>query len=140
MDEQIRQSVLVLEPEWDKKKIEFELDLDATKIYGPKDLLAQVWTNLISNAVKFSKNKSKIYISLKKENNKSVVKIKDTGIGMNEETQKHIFDKFYQGETTNTQTGNGLGLTITHKIIELYKGEIFVESKEGKGSTFTVII
>ena len=140
LDEQIRQSVLVLEPEWDKKKIEFELDLDATKIYGPKDLLAQVWTNLISNAVKFSKNKSKIYISLKKENNKSVVKIKDTGIGMNEETQKHIFDKFYQGETANTQTGNGLGLTITNKIIELYKGEIFVESKEGKGSTFTVII
>lgn len=140
LDEQIRQSVLVLEPEWNKKKIDFELDLDTINTFGPKELLSQVWTNLIGNAIKFSKEKSKIYITLKQENNKSIVKIKDSGIGMSEETQKHIFDKFYQGDTTNTQAGSGLGLTIAQKIVELYKGEIFVESKEGKGSTFTVIL
>ena len=140
IDEQIRQCIVSLEPEWKEKNIEFDLDLTPIQYYGSKSLMAQVWQNLIDNAIKYSNNEGKISISLKKENEKIIIKISDNGIGMNEETQKHIFDKFYQADTSRSSSGNGLGLAIVSKILEISNGSITVESQENKGSTFTVII
>jgi len=140
IDEQIRQCIVSLEPEWKEKNIEFDLDLTPIQYYGSKSLMAQVWQNLIGNAIKYSNNEGKISISLKKENEKIIIKISDNGIGMSEETQKHIFDKFYQADTSRSSSGNGLGLAIVSKILEISNGSITVESQENKGSTFTVII
>ena len=140
LDEQIRQSILSLEPEWKEKQIDFDLDLPPTKYYGSKPLLEQVWQNLIGNAIKFSKKKGKVAISLKKENDTYIIKIKDNGIGMSADTQKHIFDKFYQGDTSRSEAGNGLGLAIVSKILELSNAKIGVESQEALGTTFTVVL
>ena len=140
LDEQIRQSIVSLEPEWKEKNIEFDLDLVKTKIYGSKPLMAQVWQNLIANAIKYSNNKGKVSISIKKQDDNIVVKITDNGIGMSEETKEHIFEKFYQGDTSRSSSGNGLGLAIVKRILELCNATIDVESVEEKGSTFTVVL
>ncbi|MBE7075747.1 MAG: HAMP domain-containing protein [Clostridiales bacterium] len=141
LDEQIRQSILFLEPKWKSKEIEFDLNLRKTTYYGSKSLMEQVWQNLIENAIKFSNNKGKISISLTtEENGKIVAQISDDGIGMNEETLKHIFEKFYQGDTSHSSAGNGLGLALVKKIIAVCDGKISVTSKEGEGSTFTITL
>lgn len=140
LDEQIRQAILLLEPEWKNKNITFELDLKEALYYGSKDLLAQVWQNLIGNAVKFSHPDSTIFISLYERDDSTVVKVRDEGIGMDDETQKHIFEKFYQGDTTHSVYGNGLGLSLVKRITDICGGEIIVESQKNVGSTFTVIL
>lgn len=140
LDEQIRQCIVSLEPEWKNKQIDFDLDLIQTKYYGSKSSMALVWQNLIGNAIKFSKNKGKISISIQNDNDNIVVKIADNGIGMSEETQKHIFDKFYQGDTSRSSAGNGLGLAIVKRILELSNATITVESQEGKGTIFTIVM
>lgn len=140
LDEQIRQCIVSLEPEWKKKNIEFDLDGQKVKYYGHKSLMAQVWQNLIGNAIKFSKNNSKISISITPLDKNTIVTITDYGIGMNEETQTHIFDKFYQGDTSRSSSGNGLGLAIVKRILEISNATISVESHENQGTTFTVIL
>ena len=138
LDEQIRQSIVSLQPEWQKKQIEFDIDLQEAKYYGSKTLLAQVWQNLIQNAIKFSYDNSTIKISLKSDNNNLIVCISDTGIGMNAETCKHAFDKFYQGDKSHSDAGNGLGLALVKRILILHNANITVESELAKGSTFVV--
>ena len=139
LDEQIRHCILSLEPKWQKKNIEFDLKLPKTTFYGSKDLLSQVWQNLIDNAIKFSGDNGKISISLTC-NDETIVRISDNGIGMNEETQKRIFDKFYQGDTSHSKDGNGLGLALVSRILKISNGEISVSSKENHGTTFVVTL
>lgn len=138
--EQIRESVVLLESKWNKKEISFDFNLKELQINGNEQLLKQVWMNLIDNAVKFSPAKSKIDLSL--ENNSEFVKItvRDYGIGMDEETQHNIFDKFYQGESSHSPEGNGLGLPLAKKIVELHHGTITVTSRPGEGSAFVVTL
>ncbi len=138
LDEQIRQSILSLESEWLKKEIDFNLVLPETSYYGSQELLSQVWQNLISNAIKFSKEKGEITISLSSEEGFVSISVSDNGIGMNEETLARIFDKFYQGDTSHSKDGNGLGLALVSRILKICEGEISVTSTEGEGSTFTV--
>ena len=140
LDEQIRQSILFLEPEWRKKNIDFNLSLPKTKIYGSAELLSQVWQNLIGNAIKFSNQDGKVSIEITQQESIVSVRISDNGIGMNEETMKHIFDKFYQGDKSHTSEGNGLGLTLVSRILKISDGEISVSSKENKGTTFVVTL
>ena len=140
LDEQIRQSILSLEPEWKKKNLEFNLNLDEVSIFGSEELLAQVWQNLIHNAIKFSKENDFISISLKDYEDKCVVEVCDNGIGMNEETLKHIFDKFYQGDTSHSKEGNGLGLALVYRILKISGGSITATSKENEGTTFVVTL
>ena len=99
-----------------------------------------MFNNLISNAIKFTDNSGKIGISLKKINNNYIIKFKDNGCGMDEETGTHIFDKFYQGDTSHSKEGNGLGLALVKKVIDILGGSINVESEVGVGTTFTVTI
>lgn len=138
LDEQIRQCVLLLEPKIRAKNICFNLNLENININANKSVLYHVWHNIILNAVKFSETNAPIDISAKAQDGKAIVKIKDYGIGMSAETQTHIFEKFYQADTSRHSGGNGLGLPLAKRIIDIYGGNIYVESEPGKGSCFTV--
>lgn len=140
LSEQIRQSILLLESKWSIKNVEINIDLDETKYIGNEELLKQVWVNLIDNSIKFTNNGGKIDIQLMSFEDSKVFKIRDTGIGMSQKTKKHIFDKFYQGDTSHTIEGNGLGLTMVKKIIELHNGLIEVKSQLNKGTIITVTL
>ena len=108
------------------------------KIISSASLLEIVFNNLISNAIKFTDREGKISISLKSEGDYAVVRVKDSGCGISQEVGEHIFDKFYQGDSSHSNEGNGLGLAMVKKVIDLIGGEISVESKVGVGSTFII--
>lgn len=121
-----------------EKKIEFDISLPKLYYTGNEQILNQVWYNLLDNAIKHSKEEGIITISIKKKEKYVEVKIRDEGEGMSKEVQKHIFEKFYQGDESRKREGNGLGLALVKRIIELCQGKIFVHSELGKGSVFTV--
>ncbi|MCI8798113.1 MAG: HAMP domain-containing histidine kinase [Dorea sp.] len=138
--EQIRECVVLLEKKWTEKDISFDLHLLEQKIDGNAQLLKQVWTNLIDNAIKFSPVKSEIILSMDKHSDTFSVTITDNGCGMDEKTQHYIFDKFYQGDSSHSSEGNGLGLALVKKIIELHHGTITVNSHPLQGSSFMVTL
>lgn len=140
LDEQIRHVVMALEPQWTKKNIEIDLDLSNVQIEADKDLLEQVWLNLVTNAIKYTPENGFVKISIHQKNEEIDVKIKDNGIGIAEEDQKYIFESFYKVDKSRTLKGSGLGLAITKKIVRLHEGAIRVESKKEQGSIFTVTL
>ncbi|MBQ3493926.1 MAG: HAMP domain-containing histidine kinase [Clostridia bacterium] len=140
LDEQIKQCIIALEPEWSSKQIEFELDLPEIKCCGSKMLLSHVWQNLLENAIKFSYEKGKISVVLVEKGGEIFVNISDNGIGISEEVKNHIFEKFYQADTSHSSKGNGLGLALVKQIVEIHNGEIFVESQPQNGTTFTIVL
>ena len=140
LDEQIREDILALESLWEPKDIEFDVDLDAVRYYGNKNVLHHVWSNLLSNAIKFSPNGGTIKMRLFKENKKIVFLIEDNGPGLSEEAKKHLFDKFYQADTSHKEEGNGLGLALVKKILFLCDGEISAENMKDGGCRFTVTL
>ena len=139
LDEQLRECVLSYEELWDKKNITLVGDdIEEVTVNYDKTLLELVWNNLISNAIKFSDEGGTITLTLKEENDRAVVQITDTGCGMSEETAAHIFDRFYQGDTSHSTEGNGLGLTLVKRVVTLIGGEISVKSHIGEGTIITV--
>lgn len=122
----------------ESKNLELECDLDEVELVSCPNYLEIVWNNLLSNAIKFTDAGGKIFVSVKRAEGGAVVKVSDTGCGISPETGAHIFEKFYQGDTSHSKEGNGLGLALVKKVIDVIGGEITVESEEGKGSTFTV--
>lgn len=140
LDEQIRQSILLLEPKWVKKEIEFDVELESVLFEGNESLLLHIWNNLIDNAIKFSPEGEMIVLRLKKENGKTEFVIADAGPGIPQEHQQRIFHRFYQADDSRTQEGNGLGLALVKKILDLYQGEITIENLPEKGCRFTVVL
>lgn len=140
LDEQIRQAILSLEPLWSEKELVLEPELEEMRYNGSESLLYHVWSNLLSNAVKFSPVGGKLTVTLWAEGEKAICTVTDEGPGMSEETQKHIFEKFYQGDFSRGQDGSGLGLPLAKRIVELSGGTVQVESAPGKGSTFRVVL
>lgn len=140
LDEQIRKCILMLENKWAPKQIEFDMDLSRQLYYGSEPLLDQVWSNIIDNAIKHSPENGSIRILVETKTEMIRVSITDEGAGMSEEVQKHIFEKFYQGDSSRKSEGNGLGLALVKRIITLCKGEIFVESAPRVGTTFVVAL
>lgn len=141
LDEQIRQCVLLFDKGCTERRITIEPNLDVDEIVGCQKLNSQIWMNLLGNAVKFTPDGGKITISASKdEEGNVVVAVADTGIGMDEETQRNIFNKFYQGDKSRTTAGNGLGLSIVKKIVDMQQGTISVQSAPGQGSTFVVTL
>ena len=140
LDEQIRFCILAMEDKIVEKDIEISVNLDEVEINSDPVLLELVWNNLISNALKFTDKGGKISFSLSNQGNVVIATIKDTGCGMNEETQKHIFDKFFQGDTSHSQDGNGLGLALVERVVTMLDGEILVSSAIGQGSEFKIIL
>lgn len=140
LDEQIREDILALESLWEPKDIEFDVDLDAVRYYGNKNVLHHVWSNLLSNAIKFSPNGGTIKMRLFKEKEKIVFYVEDSGPGLSEEAKKHLFDKFYQADTSHKEEGNGLGLALVKNIVSLCDGEISAENLNVSGCRFTVTL
>lgn len=140
LDEQIRQIILMFENSWNEKNLELDIDMDAVSYHGNADLLAGVWQNLISNAFKYVPEGGKVRIILRSEPQQVRVFVSDNGVGMSEEVRQRVFEKFYQGDTSHSTDGNGLGLTLAKRITELHGGKIDVSSKVGKGTTFTVTL
>ena len=144
LSEQLRRCALMFADQMEQKGICFDEDLDEVSVLYDEDMLEIIWNNLISNAVKFSDYGGSVFISLKvhSENNKNYVKaaVTDSGCGMDIDTQKRIFEKFYQGDTSHSKNGNGLGLALVKRSVDLLGGSITVESAPGKGSVFTVYL
>ena len=140
LDESIAEAVIGLETKIEAKNLDVRCDLDEVEIFSVPGYLEIVWSNLLSNAVKFTDEGGMVEVSLKKEGNFAVVCVRDSGCGISAETGAHIFDKFYQGDTSHAQEGNGLGLALVKKVIDVLGGEISVESELGKGTAFTVVL
>ncbi len=141
LDEQLRQALLLLENSWSEKDLELDLDIEENvQYYGQADLMMQVWLNIIGNAIKYSYNSGYLSVSLNKENNRIHVAVQDTGIGMDEDTKKRIFDKFYQGDNSRSSDGAGLGLPLVKEILDLNQGEIEVTSARNEGTTVNIYL
>lgn len=140
LDEQLRRCILQLEAKWSAKGIEFDMDLPKQMYTSNEALLERVWSNILDNAIKHSPQQGSIHIRIDREASSLSVRIADEGDGMSEEVQKHIFEKFYQGDSSRKSEGNGLGLSLVHRIVELCHGSITVQSAPGQGATFTVTL
>lgn len=138
LDEQLRRCLLELEPHWTRKHLELDLELPKVRCTGSEELCRQIWQNLYSNAIKFTPDGGTITTRITTEPGWVTVSISDTGIGMPGEVQKHIFEKFYQGDASHSTNGTGLGLTLAKRITDLHGGSISVRSAPGKGSCFSV--
>jgi signal transduction histidine kinase len=142
LDEQLRRVVVAMEPQWSAKSLELDLSLEKVEVVADPDQLKQVWINLLSNSVKFTPEGGTIGIRMKDGDSFVKVEIADTGVGIPAEDLAYIFERFYTGDRARSRrkSGNGLGLSIAKKIIELHQGEIYAESEVGKGTTFTVVL
>lgn len=140
LDEQIAEAVISFEPQTEKKSLALDVDLDELSVYTAPSLLTLVWNNLLSNAIKFTDEGGSVRVTLKLREGNAVVTVSDTGCGIPAGTGNRLFDKFYQGDTSHAAEGNGLGLALVKKVIDVLGGEISVASKQGEGSTFTVLL
>ena len=140
LDEQLRRSLLLFESEWMEKELEIRPELVELRYRCNEELLALVWNNLISNAVKFTPHGGCVSVTMSVTNTNVTVEIQDTGIGMDAETVEHIFDKFYQGDSSHHNRGYGIGLALVKRAVCLCGGSITVESTLGVGSTFRVVL
>lgn len=140
LDEQIRNCILLLEKQWTAKDISFDIDMQEIQYTTNAEMLSQVWVNIIGNAIKFSPEASSIRVKLFKAGDVITAEITDRGIGMDQQTISHIFERFYQGDRAHASEGNGLGLPLVKRIVELCNGNIRVESQYGKGTNFIVTL
>lgn len=138
LDEQLREVILSQEESWSGKGLELDVDLDSADYWGNRDLLAHVWQNLLGNAVKFTPEGGQIRIRLRREDGGVLVSVADSGPGMSEDVRQRVFEKFYQGDPSRASQGAGLGLSLAKRIVDLYRGEISVSSRQGSGTVFTV--
>lgn len=141
LGEQLCECLLNFENVWEEKQIDIDTDIEEeVLIESDPELLSLVWNNLFSNAVKFTEAGGRISLSLETENEFAVVRVSDTGCGISPDIGRHIFEKFYQGDTSHATQGNGLGLALVKRVTDIVGGEILVNSEVGRGSIFTVKI
>ncbi len=140
LDEQIRHEILMLEKAWERKNISFSPELEEIRYVGCSELMAHIWRNLLSNAIKFSPDGSEVKVNLYRRSGQIIVEVIDEGPGMDKETALHIFDKFYQGDTSHKMEGNGLGLAIAYRAAVLCGAALSVRSAPNCGCTFTVVL
>jgi len=141
LGEQLCECLLGFEDAWEAKGLEIETDIaEDVRILSDPELLSLVWNNLISNAVKFTPDGGTIGLSLRTEGSHVVISVSDTGCGIKPDVGQHIFEKFYQGDTSHATQGNGLGLALVKRVMDILNGEIAVHSVYGEGSTFTVTL
>ncbi len=136
---QLCECLLGFEELWEKKELEIETDIaDGVMVKSDSEMMSLVWSNLFSNAIKFTEPGGRIGLTLQAEEDMAVVRISDTGCGISREVGAHMFDKFYQGDTSHAAQGNGLGLALVKRVIDITGSALDVESEVGKGSVFTI--
>ena len=140
LDEQIRQSIVALEPAWERNDVEFDVELDRVEYLGSEPMMRHVWDNLIGNAIKFGPHGGVVTIRLRAENGLIRCTVDDCGPGLSEEALKHIFDKFYQADSSHKQEGNGLGLALVKRILSIENGAIEAQNLPEGGCRFTVTL
>jgi len=138
LDEQLRKLVVLLEPQLQKKQLNIDVELETVKIIANEEMLQHLWLNLLGNAIKFSYKGGTIEISLKAQEKSAVISVVDHGVGIDDNVKKHMFEKFYQSDRSRATEGNGLGLSLVKKIVDIENGQITVDSKTGKGTCFTI--
>ncbi|MFJ7970692.1 ATP-binding protein [Psychrobacillus sp. NPDC096389] len=142
LDKQLRNVVLACEPSWLSKNIEMDIRLDGVTLVADEDLMNQVWMNLLNNSIKFTPIGGTIHIRISQQNETAIISIKDNGIGMTEEDQKHVFERFFKSDKSRTAVngGSGLGLSIVKRIVDMHGGSITVRSELGKSTEFITIM
>jgi signal transduction histidine kinase len=142
LDKQIRALILAAEPQWTAKAIDMDVDLDEVVITGDEDLLNQVWSNLLHNSIKFTSASGKLTVATHRYGDRITCCFTDTGIGISEAEQAHVFERFYKADKARERSreGSGLGLAIARKIVDLHRGTIAVASEPGNGTTFTTTL
>ncbi|WP_025720692.1 sensor histidine kinase [Paenibacillus polymyxa] len=142
LDEQIRRVIVAIQPQWSARNIRFELNLKTVRLLADQDQLNQVWTNILGNSIKFSKDGGVINVSIKQDIKSVTVRISDTGIGISLEDQKRIFERFFKADRSHSRKygGSGMGLAIVKQIVSLHQGDIRVESEPGQGTTVIVTL
>ncbi|MBR0368044.1 MAG: HAMP domain-containing histidine kinase [Clostridia bacterium] len=138
LDEQLRKCILLMEKQWTAKALELDVELDEIEFKGNEEMVQHVWVNLLGNAIKFSPEGGALTVRLKRQGSWAVASVKDAGPGMDDATRRRVFEKFYQGDTTHSAEGNGLGLSLVKRIVDLCQGSVEVDSAPGEGATFTV--
>lgn len=140
LDEQVRQAIVLLEPKWVQKDLDLDVDLDALEYIGNESLLLHVWVNLIDNAIKFDPPCGLLRLRLLRQDNRAVFTVEDSGPGIAPEAQQHIFDKFYQADNSRMAEGNGLGLALVKRVLDVCGGSVYVENLPEAGCRFTVTL
>lgn len=140
LGEQLRECSVILSGTWLKKNMAFDVSLAQVMYKGNKEMMQHMWINLLDNAVKYTPEGGRVTVLVREENGYAIVKIKDTGEGISKDIQKSLFDPYFQGDSSHSRQGLGLGLSIVKRIVELCKGTISVRSTIGEGSEFTVIL
>lgn len=140
LDEQVRQAIVLLEPKWDSKELELDVDLETLDYVGNESLLLHVWVNLIDNAIKYDSQGGLLRLRLQRQDNNAVFTIDDSGPGIAPEAQSHIFDKFFQADSSRMAEGNGLGLALVKRVLDICGGAVHVENLPEAGCRFTVIL
>ena len=141
LSEQLCECLLGFEDAWEAKNLEIETEIeDGILVDSDPELLSLVWNNLFSNAIKFTEDGGTVGLKVYRDGSHAVIEVSDTGCGISPEVGAHIFEKFYQGDTSHATQGNGLGLALVKRVVDIIGGEISVSSVQGKGSTFTVKI
>ena len=140
LDEQLRTCILLLEKEWEARNISLDIDLDEVEYTSNEEMLSQVWLNILGNAIKFSKDGGAVRIYCAMHGGSVRVEIEDHGVGMSEETRQHAFERFYLGAGSRATAGNGLGLSIAKRIVELCGGEINITSELNRGTLFIITL
>lgn len=139
LSEQLCECLLQFEDAWESKKLNIETDIDdEVTVESDREMMSLVWNNLISNAIKFTEEGGTISVSVKESEHHATVIVSDTGCGISSEVGSHLFDKFYQGDTSHSTEGNGLGLALVKRVVDLTNSTISVESELGKGTAFTI--
>lgn len=140
LDEQLRETILSLEPVWSQRSVELDVDLDEVDCRGNAELWSIAWRNLVGNAVKFAPEGGEVRVTLRRAGAWARVEVQDNGPGMSPEVQAHIFEKFYQGDTSRAAQGNGLGLALVERVVALHDARISVASEPGRGAAFVVLL
>ena len=140
LDEQLRSCILLMEKQWSEKNLDLQLDLDEISYNGNEEMMSHIWVNLISNAIKFSPVGGLLEVGCMRVQDFIIVHVRDQGEGMDAETQARIFEKFYQGDSAHATEGNGLGLALAKRIVDLCGGKIAVDSAPDQGTTFSVYL
>lgn len=140
LGEQLRRTVLLLEKQWTEKELDLDVDIDDVDIQNNEEIIKQIWVNVLSNAIHYSQPGSKLKLSCRADAQAVKVRIRDYGAGMPDAVRERIFEKFYQGDASHGERGNGLGMSIVKRIIDLCGGKIVIKSQVGKGTTVIVYL